>query len=142
MLDPAAIEKVDELRAQIRELVVRQSLLRPRSRHRSVARLELELHAAVRRHAGWGPAQHVSVLGLKRRECRAVGAREAQFRIGRANGREMELRALLEQWARPPAAAGSGATSSIWRRSRQNFPWPITDSMPGVRRAPAGRGSI
>ena len=43
-----------------------------------------------------GPAQHVSALGLKRRERRVVGAREAQFRVGQANGRLVEPRAVLE----------------------------------------------
>ena len=45
------------------EHAVRHGLHRPRPRHRLVARLELKPHAAVRRHAGWGPAQPVGVLG-------------------------------------------------------------------------------
>ena len=59
----------------------------PRARRQTVAlpavtaasarpRLELKLHAAVRRHHGWGSAQHVSVMGLKHRERRVVGSCE------------------------------------------------------------------
>ena len=51
-LDPAAIEQIDELRTQLRKLAVLQAFHRPRPRHRSVARLELKLHAAVRRYVG------------------------------------------------------------------------------------------
>ena len=43
-----------------------------------------------------GPAQHVSVLDLERREGRVVGAREAQVRVGQAKGRQVELCADLE----------------------------------------------
>ena len=50
VLDPAAIEQIDELRAQLRELAVGQALHGPGSRRPRVACLELKLHAAVRRH--------------------------------------------------------------------------------------------
>ena len=38
---------------------------------------KLELDAAVRRHAWWGPVQHIGVLDLERRERRVVGTDEA-----------------------------------------------------------------
>ena len=41
VLDPAAIEQIDELRAQFRELAVGQALHRPRPRHRVSSRGKL-----------------------------------------------------------------------------------------------------
>ena len=49
-------DQIDELNAELRELADRLAFHLPRPRHRSVAHLELKLHASVRRHAGWGPA--------------------------------------------------------------------------------------
>ena len=94
VLDPSAIEQVDGLRAQLRELAVGQALHRPGPRHPRVSCLELELHAAVRRHAGWGHAQHIGVL--ERRKRRVVVADEAQLRVRQTERRQVELRAVLE----------------------------------------------
>ena len=65
--DTAAIEQVNERRAQLRELAIGQALQRPVPRRPRIARLELELHAAVGR------------LGFdsERRERRVVSADEA-----------------------------------------------------------------
>ena len=64
VLDPAAIEQIDELRAQLRELAVGQALLRRGPRHPRVACLELELLAPVRRYAGWAPPNTSAYLTL------------------------------------------------------------------------------
>jgi len=96
VLDPAAVEQVDELRTQLRELALRQALHRPRPGHRHAARLELELHAAVWRHARRGASQHVGIPDLELGERRVVGALEAQLCVGQAEGREVQLRAVLE----------------------------------------------
>ena len=88
VLNPAAVEQVDQLRAQVCMLAVGPAL------HRAC--LELELYAAVRRHACWGPAQHVGVPDLERRKLRVVSALEAELRIRQAEGREVQHRAVLE----------------------------------------------
>ena len=59
--------------------------------------LELQLHTAVRRHARWGPAQHIGVFDLERRECRVVGGDEAELRVRQTERRQAELRAVLDQ---------------------------------------------
>ena len=49
---------------------------------------ELKLHAAVRRHARWGPALHVSVQGLKRHNTESL----APARRSSASVRQKDIR--------------------------------------------------
>ncbi len=93
VLDPAAVEQVDELRPQLRELAIVQSLHRAQPGHRRAARHELELHAAVRRQARRGATQHVGVLDLERRERRIVGARSLHCRVDGG-----KLRVVRVEW--------------------------------------------
>ena len=55
VLDPAPFEQVDELRAQLSKLSVRQALHWARSLHRCITCLELELHTSVLWKAWRGP---------------------------------------------------------------------------------------
>ena len=104
MLDPATVEQVNELRAQVGQFTIPQPLHWAGSGHGPgrmasgrVARLELELHTAVRRHARRSSAQHVGVLMLQRSERSIVGAMELQLRVREAERGEMQLHAVLEQ---------------------------------------------
>ena len=103
VLDPAAIEKGDELRAHHRELAGRQPG-QVFHRHRCQSRAR-----AVRRYNGWGLAQHVSVLGLKCRKRRVVGACEAQLC---ASTRQKQVKWRRKEGAdsgsRPSPSRGSG----------------------------------
>ena len=128
MLDPAAVEQIDQLRAQLRELAVGRLLYRSRPRHRRAARLELELHAAVRRHVSWGPAQPICVLGLERRERRVVGALQSQLRVGQAEGPEVPSLTTSAPSAKWPVHCSSAGRADR-RRAR------------AVRRAAASAGA-
>ena len=115
----AAVEQVDELRAHLGKITIRQQLHWAGSGHGRVARLTLELHYAVRRHARRSPCQHVGVLMLKRSKRNITGALEVQLRVREAERGEMQLRvrAVLKQ-LQAVSEALDVTVVRLWRAAR------------------------
>ena len=106
MLNPTVVEEVDELRAQLRQLPLRETLHQAGPRHRRVTCLNDKLHATVR----WQPRrctpENIRILSHESRERRVVGAAEAELRVGQAKRREMQLGTIPQDLDAVPAAAG------------------------------------
>ena len=91
VLNPAAVEQVNQLRALLCKLAVGRALHRAWPRHRRLACLELELHAAVWWHACWGPEQHVRRSAYRTLSTANAGS-SAPSRCSSASARQKDAR--------------------------------------------------
>jgi hypothetical protein len=138
VLNPPAVEEVDELRAQFRQSPLRQPLHRTRPRHRRVARLDDELHAAVRRQPRGRAAEHVGVLSLKRREGWVVRTLETESASARQNdARCSSVPSLRTSVPRRTGPRGAAPPGSARRGHGARGPPPAPP--PQAQRAPRGQ---
>ena len=84
-LDPAAVQQVEELPAQFRELAFGKAFDWPSPRYGVIAGVEHQLDAAI----GWQPrrrtAQDLCIFRLQRCECWMIGTLEVQRSIDKSH---------------------------------------------------------
>ena len=96
-LDPAPVQKVQELAAELSELALGKALDWPRPGHGTVPRLQHKLDASVRWESAWRASQDVGVFRLQCGKGRVIGPLQLEGGVDEPDRGKMEFRAIREK---------------------------------------------